>query len=196
MYPKCADAETFFFTWSSPLEQVEAYVHMYEVWLFSSRGTGEGSHHQEPAWMQIAARQPIPLLGKRRQKIRWQICSPFLLRRERCLQFIVSCIKMDSGFLFESRANFLAMRSKCLQLEWVEGFCLSRLLYLESTPASETAFKQDAACMNEAGVSVCPPDMGSAVIRWATFCAPWGEVIWSQAPLLLTKTFSLGMRCL
>ena len=146
--------------------------------------------------MQIAGRQPIPLLEKLRQTTRWQICFPFLLHRERCLQFIVSCIKMDSGFLFESRANFLAMRSNRLQLEWVEGFCLSWLLYVEWIPASETAFKQDAACMNDAGVSVCPPDMGRAEIRWATFCALWEEVIWSQAPLLLTKTFSLGTRCL
>lgn len=72
-------------------------------------------------------------------------------------------------------------------------FKLALNLYLEWTPASETVFKQDAAGMNDAGVSVCPPGMGSAVIERTTFCVPWGEVLWSQAPLLLAKTFSLGM---
>ena len=100
------------------------------VWgsLFSRHGTGEGSHHQKPAWMQIAGRQPIPLLWTLRQKARWQICFPFLLHRERCLQFIVPCIKMDSSFLLESRADFLAMRSKTLQFKWVESACLSWLI--------------------------------------------------------------------
>lgn len=127
-HPKCRDMETFFLIRSAPLQQVEAYINMYEVRLFSSRGTGESSHHWEPAWMQIAGRQPISQPGKLRQKASWKNLFPFLLYRQRCLQFIVSCIKMDSGVLFESRTNFLAARSKCLQLEWVEGFCLSWLL--------------------------------------------------------------------
>lgn len=51
MYPKCLDTATFF-TYFSPLEQVEAY-NIYEVWLLSP----EASLHAEcwkaihsPAW--------------------------------------------------------------------------------------------------------------------------------------------------
>jgi len=81
----------------------------------------------------------------------------------------------------------------------MSGKCLFKLAHnvcLEWTPPRETAFKQDAACMNDAGVSVCPPDMGTAVTGWATFRALGAGVTWSQAPLLLTKIFSLAMRCL